>query len=89
MNEKPGSKVSFTIHMNDRIDKIEVDVDDLMVFGRKIAKNMVSAIEDVGKASLGKVQVDFEYYDFTGNKEKVSFLMNENEFHALKKTLGK
>lgn len=84
-----GGKKEFSIQMEDRIAKIEVDADELFAFGKRIGRNMVSAVESIGKVALGKVEVSFEYYDFTGNKETVSFFMNENEFLSLKKTLGK
>lgn len=89
MAEIKQGKWSFSYTTQDGAGKIEMDVDGLMAFGRKIEKRMVSAVRDVGKAALGKVEVEFEYYDLMGNKETVKFLMNENEFRALKKTLGK
>ena len=89
MSEGKNGKCSFTYTTSDGAGKIEVNADDLTAFGRKIGRNMVSAVRDVAKASLGKVEVEFEYYDLMGNKEVVKMLMNENEFRALKKTLGK
>ncbi|HLD63099.1 MAG TPA: hypothetical protein VI875_04490 [Candidatus Norongarragalinales archaeon] len=89
MAEGKNGKWSFTYTTNAGVGKIEVGEDDLNAFGRKIGRNMISAVRDVAKASLGKVEVEFEYYDLMGNKEVVKILMNENEFRALKKTLGK
>ncbi|MEM4255068.1 MAG: hypothetical protein QXR53_01930 [Candidatus Norongarragalinales archaeon] len=89
MAENKQGKWSFSYTTQDGIGRIEINEDDLTAFGRKIGRNMVSAIRDVAKASLGKVEVEFEYYDLMGNKETVKILMNENEFRALKKTLGK
>ncbi len=89
MAESKEGKWSFTYTTNAGVGKIEVNADELTAFGRKIGRNMVSAVRDVAKASLGKVEVEFEYYDLMGNKEVMKILMNENEFRALKKTLGK
>ncbi|MFH1056380.1 MAG: hypothetical protein V1717_01120 [Candidatus Micrarchaeota archaeon] len=89
MAEQKAGKWIFSFTTDQGAGKIEVGEDGLLAFGRKIGRNMVSAIRDVGKASLGKVKVEFEYYDFTGTKNTVEILMNENEFRAFKKTLGK
>ena len=89
MAVKSGGKWVFSFTNDGGVGKIEVGEDDLLAFGKKIGRNMVSAVRDVAKASLGKVEVEFEYYDLMGNKNVVAFLMNENEFRAFKKTLGK
>jgi hypothetical protein len=89
MAEKKDGKWIFSFTTDEGIGKIEVDASDLFAFGKKIGRNMVSAVSEVSKASLGKVEVDFEYYDMMGSKNSVRLLMNENEFRALKKTLGK
>ena len=89
MAEKSGGKWVFSFTNDGGVGKIEVGENDLLAFGKKIGRNMVSAVRDVAKASLGKVEVEFEYYDLMGNKNAVAFLMNENEFRAFKKTLGK
>ncbi|HIH20760.1 TPA: hypothetical protein HA244_05830 [Candidatus Micrarchaeota archaeon] len=89
MAEQKQGKWSFTFTTNDGVGKIEVDAGHLFAFGKKIARNMVSAVEDVEKAALGKVKVELQYYDMTGSKNTFEFFMNENEFRAFKKTLGK
>ena len=89
MAEQKGGKWLFSFTTDSGVGKIEVDADSLFAFGRKIGREMVSAVHDAGKAAFGKVHVEFEYYDLMGNKEVIEFLMNENEFKALKKTLGK
>ncbi|GEM_PF-4724429 len=89
MAENKEGKWSFTFTTQDGVGKIDVGTDDLMAFGKKIGRNMVSAVRNVGKAAFGKVEVEFEYYDLMGDKEIVKILMNENEFRALKKNLGK
>ena len=89
MAEQKDGKWFFTFTTDEGIGKIEVGADDLLAFGKKIGRNMISAVNEVSKASLGKVEVDFEYYDMMGSKNNIKLLMNENEFRALKKTLGK
>ena len=88
MAEQKQGKWSFSFTTDSGVGKIEVDSENLWAFGKKIERKMVSAISDVEKAALGKVKVEFEYYDLMGNKNTLEFLMNENEFRALKKTLG-
>jgi len=57
--------------------------------GRTISKNYITGLRKVGKQAMNRVGVEFEYYDFFGNKEIDNFSMNENNFLALKKNLGK
>lgn len=89
MAEEKAGKWIFSFTNDSGVSKIEVDADNLIGFGKKIGRNMVSAVTEVSKKPLGKVEVDFEYYDMMGGKNNVTFLMNENEFRVFKKTLGK
>ncbi len=49
----------------------------------------VQSIEKTGDKALSKCQAKLTYYNLLGDLQSVEFVINNNDFQGLKKTLGK
>ncbi len=54
-----------------------------------IKKSYVDAITKLGDRALGKCDCEISYYDMFGGKEKITVMMNENDYKILKRACGK
>lgn len=89
---KPAPLQSFPVFFKDSRGTLDIHADYVFLntgHGKSIKKNYITGLRKTGKQALNRVGVEFEYYDFFGNKETDVFAMSENNFAALKKVLGK
>ena len=86
-------RASFSVQDGEKRGTIEFAGDTLTLrFGSRplaIKTNYIAAVEKNGDLPLSKVSATLVYYDMFGNKENVPFVINETDFRALKKRLGK
>ena len=87
-----ASKARFSIYLDKGRGSIEVFDDGVEVNAGRVLQmrnNYVVSLERGNKLPLSKVGAIVWYYDMFGNKESIAFAMNEDDFRALKKILGK
>lgn len=83
---------TFSAFFNTKSGTLELSESALRIRGEKnleVSLTHVVSFELLGPAPMGKVRVQLGYYDAFGNAESLPFAMREQEFHALKKRLGK
>ncbi len=85
-------KAKFSIYLDKGRGSVEVYDEGVEISAGKLLQlrnNYVVSLERGNKLPLNKTGAIIWYYDMFGNKESSAFAMNEDDFRALKKILGK
>lgn len=85
-------RASFVIRGDQGVGAVEVNEDTVAVklgHAVTIKKNYVASLEKTADLALSRANAVLSYYDMFGNKESISFIINDNDLRALKKRLGK
>ncbi len=87
-----ASKARFSIYLDRGRGSVEVFEDGVEVSAGRLLQlrnNYLVSIERGNKLPMTKVGATIWYYDMFGNRESTSFAINEDDFRALKKIIGK